>query len=97
MDEQKEEKQEKKEEVSVEKPTSQAITREEIEERKKLVEDEKQLIADEEELAERRKVGGDSEAGIQTHKETEDEKWEKGVAERYEGTGMSPLPDKTEQ
>ncbi len=72
MDEQEEEKQEKKKEVPVEKPTSQAITREEIEERKKLVEDEKQLIADEEELAERRKVGGDSEAGQEPEKPKEE-------------------------
>ncbi len=72
MDEEKE----NPEEGTKTEPVKPAITREEIEERKKLVEDEKQLLADEKELAAERMVSGEAEAGSQPvvkPKETDEE------------------------
>jgi len=41
------------------------------------------------------KLGGKAEAGTEAKEETEDEKWAKDAEKRYEGTGMSPVEDKT--
>ena len=65
--------------------------------KEELLEREEKLLERKEKLHAVQMVGGRSQAGQTPAEETEDDKWAKGVTERYEGTGMSPLPDKTEQ
>jgi len=46
-----------------------------------------------EELRAKMAIGGESDAGEEPQKESEDEKYKREAKERYEGTGMSPLDD----
>lgn len=50
----------------------------------------KALLDRQEALAAKQSLGGGSEGGIRTPKETSDEKWAREAKLRYEGTGMDP-------
>lgn len=64
-----------------------------VERRNRVCEREEKILNRKETLEARRTVGGETDAGIQEVKETDDEKWEKDAKVRYEGTGMDPTPD----
>ena len=40
-------------------------------------------------------IGGETSAGQEPIKKTDDEKWAEGAKERYEGTGLDPTSDDT--
>lgn len=61
----------------------------------KLLEEETALQDRKEKLHAEQMVGGKAEAGGETVKKTEDEKWAEEAKERYKDTGMDPTPDDT--
>lgn len=52
-----------------------------------------ELLKQEEELIAKRRLSGEAEAGQESVKKSEDEKWAEDAKERYAGTGMSPVED----
>lgn len=100
MEEKKEE--EKKEEGEEQTPSSTISMLERYEKTAKRMEEATErynsLVKEQAEIATRIMLGGNSEAGRpnpQPKKETEEEKWAREAEERYAGTGLSPVEDKT--
>ena len=65
-------------------------TKKATEELKKQNEEKREIMKAEKEIADKKALGGQTEAGIAPVEKSEDEKWAKGAKERYEGTGLNP-------